>query len=540
MKLVMYTASILATFGFATRAAADPPAWCSAIGGNRVDTSGSIKDAIEDENARNALKNLVGRLCKPDSEDNEHMSELEAARQKWSARLGLTDGDWVDVADYATLGQGERMNGEVRVNTNGQEMGIGDTLKRAWSSFDALDQYAMIGANAGASGDLALDHNYLADALGQKLTETGRFAYVRGCIKSSRHGAVEWAMCQGDIAALDLKKLAAELGANKAYRGADKMRVRIEVDELKPVLAAHADKVKKLIAGDPGYAKVFEVAEAARAEWRGREKSDAELIDIATAMDDARATNSRKAFAGCEDRTWAAWKTAMAKVPAKKFEGIHDDRANGVSFVDTAMGPIISNPSVYLASVGLVTCMTVGQDRSAKHDILIRLLGDAMQRWPGFRVPRTAAQSAILGAGIALDDRDAKLEYPSVYRPFGGGGGSRSGGGSGVIGQLKPSGKTVTVEFKKQLVKQVQCAQSKETNRVTQIRPDGRLIYESYCVRNETVIVDKSDAPQTVNPRYLEHVKPGTFVSIIEDVVVAAWAKPGTATPTMVFGVELK
>jgi hypothetical protein len=105
---------------------------------------------------------------------------------------------------------------------------------------------------------------------------------------------------------------------------------------------------------------------------------------------------------------------------------------------------------------------------------------------------------------------------------------------------LKPAGKNVTVVFKKQMVKQVQCAQVKYSNRVTQIRSDGTLIYESTCVRNETVVVDKSDAPQTVNARYLEGVRPGMFVSIIEDVVTTARAKPGSATPTMVFGVELK
>jgi hypothetical protein len=162
-----------------------------------------------------------------------------------------------------------------------------------------------------------------------------------------------------------------------------------------------------------------------------------------------------------------------------------------------------------------------------------------MERWPGFRGPRTAAQTRILGAGITLDDRDAKLEHPSVYRKFNQGGGS-GGGGEGVIAKLKSSGKQVTVEFKKQMVKQVQCAQAKRTNHVTQIRPDGSLIYENICVKKETVTVDKSDPPQTVNARYLEGVKPGMFASITEDVVIAAWAKPGAASPTMVFGVKLR
>lgn len=516
------------------------PGWCSAVGQNRLDSGGSLKDATDGDDPRNALRDLVARTCKPDAESKEHMGDLDAARKKWSARLDLTEEDWADVADYATLGQGERMNGKVRVNTNGQEMGIGDTLKRPWSSFDPIDQFAMLSAEAGASGDLALDFNYLADALGDKLSETGRLAYVMRCIKSSRNEAVQWAMCQADVDKLDPKKIGAELRANKVYSGADKIRVRVELDEMKPVLTSHAARVKKLVSSDPGYAKLFEVAAATSKEWEGRGKSDAALLALVAEMDDARATKSRKAFTGCEDKTWAAWKTAMATVPAKKFEGMRDDRENGKSFVDTAMGPVVTNPSVFLASVAMVTCMTVGQERGAHHDILIRLLGDAMQRWPGYRGPRTSTQTAIMTAGIELDDRDAKLEYPNVFRPFDGGGGSRSGGGSGVIGALKPAGKTTTVEFKKQMVKQVQCAQARQTNRITQIRPDGSLIYESICTRNETVTVDKSDRPQNVNPRYLEGVKPGMFISIIEDVAIATWAKPGTAAPSMVFGVALK
>lgn len=526
--------------GSGTAAAADGPAWCAAIGNKSIDASGDIKNALDDREPRNALRDLVGRMCKPDAEAKQRMADLEAARQKWSKRLDMTEADWADAAEYATLGQGERMNGQVRMNTMGQELGIGDRLKRAWSSFDPIDQYVMIGAETLPSGDFAADHNYLVDALGGRLSETGRLAYVRGCVKSSNNGPVQLAMCQGDVQALDLRKVAAELRANKAYGGADKMRIRIDVDELRPLLAAHAAKVKQLGASDPGYAKMFEIAEATRKDWDGRAKSDAALIDLASAMDDARALSSRKAFAGCEDKTWAAWKRAMAAVPAKKFEGMHDDREKGDSFIDGAMGPVINDPGVYLASVAMTTCMTVGQDRDFKQDVLVRYLAVSMERWPGFRGPRNATESAIMGAGITLDDRDAKIQYPAVYRQFGGGGDSGGGGGSGVVSKLKPSDKKTTVEFKKQMVKQTQCAQSKTTNHINQIRPNGTLVYEVACTKYETVTVDESDSPQSVNPRYLEGVKPGMLVSIVGDVAVAAWAKPGSAVPTMVFGVALK
>src|SRR5262245_60764681 len=106
MKVVACTVSLISALGFAARAAAGAPAWCSAIGNNRIDASGDIKDATDNDDPRNALRDLVGRMCKPDAEATAHMAELEAARQKWSQRLDLTEADWADVADYATLGQG--------------------------------------------------------------------------------------------------------------------------------------------------------------------------------------------------------------------------------------------------------------------------------------------------------------------------------------------------------------------------------------------------------------------------------------------------
>jgi hypothetical protein len=538
MKLAIHTLSLVTALGFATRASADVPAWCSAIGNNRIEYVGDLKSATDAEDPRNALKDLVGKVCKPDAESTAHQAELDAAREKWSKRLALTEADWSDVAEYATLGQGSRMNGNVRLNTGDQEMGIGDTLKRAWSAFDALDQYVMIGADSGASNDLALDHDYLVDALGSHLTEAGRLAYVQKCINSS--SAVKWAMCQGDIDQLDVKKLSDELRADKPYSGADKVRVRIAAHELEPLLVEHAAKVKKLIASDPGYEQVFKLAAATRKEWAGRVKSDAAMIELASAMDDARATNSRKAFADCEEKTWTAWKTAMATVPAKKFAGMHNDIQHGKNFIDTAVGPIIGVPGVYLASVALNTCMTIGQDRGAQRDILVRALGDAMARWPGFRGPRTATETAIMMAGIVLDDRDAKLDFPGVARKFGGGGGSHGGGGDGVVATLVPAGKLVTVSFKPQMVKQVQCAQVKYSSRITQIRPDGSLVYEATCMRNETVTVNKASRPQKVSPRYLQGVKPGMYVTIVEDVVTGVWSKPDAPNPTMVFGVALK
>jgi hypothetical protein len=96
------------------------------------------------------------------------------------------------------------------------------------------------------------------------------------------------------------------------------------------------------------------------------------------------------------------------------------------------------------------------------------------------------------------------------------------------------------VEFKKQLVKQVQCAQSKTTNRITQITASGTLIYESFCTRTETVTVNTASGLQKVNAVYVEGLSPGAYASIIEDVVIAVWKAPDAATPAFIFGAPLK
>ena len=519
--IVAATCFVISMLGARGALAGGKPAWCKELPkGDSYD----LKD-LSSSDQRDVVITLAQATCWPTAEAEAHAADIETARQGWSKRLDMIDSDWADAAAYATQDHATKQNGRVRIHE--------DKIKTAWSSFDAMDQWGMISEPVGGSGALVLDTDYLVDALGLHLTEIGRAAYVRKCIASPL--PVEWATCQGDIARLDYGKIATELRASTAYSGIERMRIRISIDALrKESLPAHAAEIKKLIATDAGYQKLFDASDATWKEWTGRYKTDAAVIELAGAMDDARATNSRKAYAGCEDRTWQMWKSLLATIPAKAFA----DHDKDETFGHAAMGPILSNPSLYLASVAMLTCMTVGQDHDHHADILIRELGSAMERWPGFRGPRTATQSAILTTGITLDDRDAQIEHPHVDRPFAAGTGSR-GGGSGVVGSLKPSGKTAVVTFKKQLVRQVQCAEGRRTNQVTQIRPDGSLIYATVCIRNETVTVDKASDPQTVNARYVEGLAPGMFVSIIEDVVLSA-RKPGAAVPSMVFGVAVK
>lgn len=534
MKTAVYIATVISAFCFATHAYAGAPSWCSGLGHDELDRAGSLEDALGDgtppdpdrgqqvADPRPALFSIVVKMCRPDEEAAGRQKQLEAARKKWSVRLDLADEDWVDVAAWAGQSISERNWNEVKPDR--------DLDTRPWSSFDAIDQWAWLTRNGTYS--LASDHHYLADAFGPKLTEVGRLGYIRNCVNADKDAAVMWAMCQGDIDQLDLKKLAGELRSNTRYPRWERHRIRLSLYVLKVRLVRHAEEIKKLIAEDPGYAKLFEVAAAARKEFDTHYKTDAELIEVVSQMDDARITNKRSAFAGCEDKIWPMWKAAVATIPAKKFETDHG------RYGDLVAKPILGIPTGYLASVALVICMT-GNDDKGEVNALGRVLRKELWSWPGFRGPRTAVESAVATAGIVFDARDTTLSYPKVNRSFGTT--DKSGkSGAGVISKLKPSGDTVVVEFKQERVTETQCDDYKTTNRIIQFRIDGSPIYDTICVKTKRVTFNSGDAPQTVSARYAAGVKPGMFAIVDGDVILGVWANSNSTTPMFVFGVPVK
>jgi len=245
-------------------------------------------------------------------------------------------------------------------------------------------------------------------------------------------------------------------------------------------------------------------------------------------------SRSRKAAEGCEETTWDAWKGVVSKIPAKKFAAIRGEPGN--SFTEQAMAAVVAQPEGYLAGMSLYIC--AGANKS--NDFLIRSLGEAMYRWPGFRGPRTATYTAIVTAGIELDDRAAQIEQPGVMRSWVSRSSGSSGGGEGAVKSIKASGKTMNIEFVNIKKKQTVCIKGHHTRRVTQIRSDGGLVYEYVCQKEKTETITVPQArPQTVNPRYAVGVKPGMFVSVTEDVITAAYAK-GRDVPSMVVGVPVK
>jgi len=514
-----------AAIGLARAAHGAVPGWCATEGLESA-THGdddNVEDALKRDDPTWALYYLVATTCSRDPDVEAQRAKLEEARRYWNQKLGMIEADWADVAAWALQGQG------ARYPNSGFFMEVGE--KRPWSQYDALEQFMALRTQG-------TDTHYLMDALGARLTETGRLAYIEACLGHHDAPEVIWAMCQADIDAFDPAKVSVELRdvhpAGDQPVGYQRTIARLVNLNVRELLAAHAGEVKALIAKDEAYGKLFALSKATAEEWKGFVASNADLLALVSAMDDARITSSRKALEGCEDKTWAAWTGAMAKIPAKEFEGMHDEPAGLV--VDKAMAPIIRDPGAYLASLAVALCRA-----SSERDEVVHGLGNLMERWPGFRGPRNAALNAMVSAGITLDDRNAQLRFPFVTREwFGPRRYGRDGGsGLGVIAKVTAKGKQVHVEFVAKMVKQVQCAETRETHRLARIEPNGQLIYQQKCVRSQVITVNQASDPQDVDARYAAGLEPGVFTSIVCGIAEGVWPSPTAEIPTVILGVPV-
>ncbi|HEY0481248.1 MAG TPA: hypothetical protein VGD37_27220 [Kofleriaceae bacterium] len=285
-------------------------------------------------------------------------------------------------------------------------------------------------------------------------------------------------------------------------------------------LDANSSDLRSVSSRDPGQA-ISEVALKARAEWAGGVGGNTQLLQLVEANDSGALFHSRKLAEGCEARTAEALATAVSGIPAKAFTAMHDVRDDPYAGFAAAAGPLLANtPAVNLAATAFVEC----NRGTATADFL----GEYLQRVPGVRGPRNAALGAVMGETFKFDDPDAKkLQYPPFdSRPYKRSGGAISSAG-GVVKSVKPEGDALAVTLEKTSIMQEDCVQSHRTHRITRLKPDGTLEYESICDKTATVKHDTTWSNFKVNPAHARWLKPGVQFSSVQGSkfgdVVAIW-----------------
>ncbi len=498
-------------------------AWCKT-----AKSAGDLLDrALTDEDPDRAVPAIVDMLCFPDGDAKAKRNALETRRQHWMKRLGMTEADWAtDVVDWS------RVSYSIRNTAH-----VDPTDGAAWSSAGAVEQFALLSMHTGDSKAFAMQAGaklYMADAF--TLTQAGRIALIADCIHTNSDNEVnpiDWAICQPDIDALDPTKLGAELRADTQRSPYDRMVVRAAYANLQPTLVEHAAKVKTLLAKDEVYGKLFAIAKATHAEWASQLSSRASLLALVSSLDDARATGSQKAIAGCSDKAWPAFTAVLAKIPAKEFNTLFDSPVNRP--ILQTVGPFLRDADAYLAANALVAC-------EADRGPISRTLGPALATWSGFRGPHTATESKLRIANLKPDRRGEKLEYTGTGVHLAIGGGTTnpgSGSGTSVITKISSEGDVVHVEFVKTSEMQTHCGEWRKTNRIQRILDNGQVMYESECVREVTKREDTTVEPVTIAKRYVAGVVPGALMTVTDGVPVATWKK-GSTVPVTVFGVAVK
>jgi hypothetical protein len=346
---------------------------------------------------------------------------------------------------------------------------------------------------------------------------------------------VLWGICQADFERFDLTKLLAELRSDTAHDGALKMKLRVATIDLPKRIQDHAAEVQQMRKRDAGIHKLFELAASARAEWSSGIGKNTRLLDLVLAMESAQRAQSRKQLADCGPRTAAALADAVASLPAKAFAAMRDERNNPVAGFASSAGPVLAqSPAVNLAAIAFTLC-TPESGTSL-------LLATSLSAGPPLRGPRNAALARIRAANITFDKLNATLSYPSP-RPYG----ERYPGGrlsvasrGGVVRVVKRSGDVVTVEVEKTLDKQQDCLKSRNTGRVSRIRPDGSVEYERVCERSGTVVHDHTWTPFQLAAKHAPWLKPGVQFSAVDADVIAIWPSKNAKAPSMVLGAEVK
>ena len=518
MRITIFLGTMCALLSHTAPAEA-APAWCK--GGDNKPTYNK-KDLFSEADPFHALRGLVAASCYPDDDLAGLDKQVAATRAAWGKKLGLTDADWADVHDWAHLPNHLRPD-KVEVTDR----------QKPWSAMTPLDQ---LGAMQQAStGDV--DIAYIADAFGAKLSQLGRLGFVADCIGTNQSDpAVVYALCATDAAALDATKISAEIRADASREAPEKMAARLlayeVVSQKLPKLLAD---IKALRAKDPAYDTMFKLAEQAHASWG---KTDARWIQLVSDLDDARISGSRKAAADCQTKTWDAWKTIVATVPAKQLASIRPEP--GKQFVQQLAVMMTATPDTYLVSLALAHCAHL--EGVAADDFLIDSLAYSMLRWPGFRGPRTATQTAILTAGLSLDKRGAEIEHPEVKRHWIGNPSASMGGvATGTIAKIEQEGEDSRVTFARVKVTQTRCTKGHYTTQIVRIWPNGTIQYYYQCDSEITETVEVEQYPPAkVKKRYAAGLKPGLVVRISSDGIAEVAYPKGKTTPVLVTGVEVK
>jgi hypothetical protein len=359
----------------------------------------------------------------------------------------------------------------------------------------------------------------LADELGDRLSQLGRVSLLEKCFQHAEEDATSslfWAICGGDVAAVDLKKLDAELAAEDigpASREEVRTHAQEVVDKARKVGAA----VEAAAKDDPGVAQLIKLGPAAREEWAAYASKNKDAIARFLALKDAVRSGkaNHKGYEGCFEATQPAF-AKLVRSTRFPWDVEGDPMPGHVAFVTATI-------EGYVTTVAYAAC-AFGQDPAGESIYAAA----ANQRGGGARFgARSIALAKALDPGFkpAFAERSLRLDGMAFEWKYGmemkGANGITAimTPGGGVVGAMTPTGGVTKITFKGNTVDA--CLEWVETNRVAQVSPNGSVSYQKSCKRRGQVANQASAV--AVPSKYLGGIAPGVSIITVDQFPVVAW-----------------
>lgn len=498
MKMTAGTWTLVAASLFAVTQVSAAPGWCKKL---KSSESWSVED-IDSPDASRAMPTIALASCSDNTDAKSNSAKVSAARARWGKALDMNEDEWGDVAAYLN----NRDKKEVPDETS------------PYSEWSPVAQYNWI--------EFKNPEEYAIDALGARLSESGRLAYIEHCVLDAN--PVTWAVCQGDIDSFDRKKIAGELRSDTKHDGSERTRIRFTLAHIDSELKDHEKDVAKLEKQDPAFAELFAKAAEGRKAWT----ADPKLIELANQMEDARISTSRKAREGCEAKTWPAFAAEISKLKAGAFAGV--TKEDGGMIIANEAAVVMSNPNGYLAGIAHLSC--VGRDHA---DEAAAGIAEYAAFTPGYRGPRTAGHTALLG--VKPDKQATHIDFNTPKREWARDTEATTKGfGKGPVASVKTSGTKTTITFVKKTEIQSQCTSYKSTNHVLRIDSSGNVMWDYTCTSSHDVKVDVTTPPVTIDSKYVGGLKAGNNVWVEGGSVMIAWQTPTSKLPSIILGAPVK
>lgn len=438
------------------------PSWC-ALSTSSLMKAGKNFEERRKHVAQGALdaeyNEMVGVACNPKEVASGNSKAALKAIDQWRATNLLADFDMPAIIEWQ------------RSSTRkiGKLQGFGDVygentfkVDRALVEGDALQQLTQVTLCASAYGDR--DFREEADALG---------------------ATIAYATCRPAVLAVRAPAVVAAIDGQTGISQHERMSLRHVSGHQLQALARAEARWAKYSATDSAFASVAAIVDEAYKAWKPASRR-ATLAKQLFALVDAKESDRRSAWGDCQAATEKALATAI-KAHAGEYVVSKDD-----TVTTSPLKAVVSHPEGWLAAKAYTLC---ARNLDPEDQRVMALWLTNPVRDGAFSGPVSESRMALRAGWdkLRFDVKAVSPSYLTVDDPLDIFVEPRQA--YGEIAKIDKEGATWKLSFKLTAYKARVCTKYHSTNRISRITSDGRVEYETYCTKLETIDIERGPDP---------------------------------------------